>query len=70
MKNKLMRSVTAMVVAVTVLISSQGVVTSFADGGDYSDMSESSSVQMKIRTCPNLICTDERGRQQRNRSID
>ena len=46
MKNKLMRSVTAMVVAVTVLISSQGVVTSFADGGDYSDMSESSSVQM------------------------
>lgn len=46
MKNKLMRSVTAMVVAVTVLISSQGVVTSFADGGDHSDMSESSSVQM------------------------
>ena len=41
-----MRSVTAMVVAVTMLISSQGVVTSFADGGDYSDMSESSSVQM------------------------
>ena len=40
MKNKLMRSVTAMVVAVTVLISSQGVVTSFADGGDHSDMSE------------------------------
>lgn len=51
MKNKLMRSVTAMVVAVTVLISSQGVVTSFADGGIF-------------------ICTDERGRQQRNRSID
>ncbi len=47
MKNKFMRSVTAMVVAVTMLISSQGVVTSFADGGDYSDMSESSSVQMK-----------------------
>ena len=46
MKNKFMRSVTAMVVAVTMLISSQGVVTSFADGGDYSDMSESSSVQM------------------------
>ncbi|MBS5136965.1 MAG: doubled motif LPXTG anchor domain-containing protein [Clostridium sp.] len=46
MKNKLMRSVTAMVVAVTMLISSQGVVTSFADGGDHSDMSESSSVQM------------------------
>lgn len=46
MKNKFMRSVTAMVVAVTVLISSQGVVTSFADGGDYSDRSESSSVQM------------------------
>ena len=41
-----MRSVTAMVVAVTMLISSQGVVTSFADGGDHSDMSESSSVQM------------------------
>lgn len=47
MKNKFMRSVTAMVVAVTMLISSQGVVTSFADGGDHSDMSESSSVQMK-----------------------
>lgn len=31
MKNKFMRSVTAMVVAVTMLISSQGVVTSFAD---------------------------------------
>lgn len=46
MKNKFMRSVTAMVVAVTMLISSQGVVTSFADGGDHSDMSESSSVQM------------------------
>ena len=46
MKNKFMRSVTAMIVAVTMLISSQGVVTSFADGGDYSDMSESSSVQM------------------------
>ena len=46
MKNKFMRSVTAMVVAVTMLISSQGVVTSFADGGDYSDMSEYSSVQM------------------------
>ena len=46
MKNKFMRSVTAMVVAVTMLISSQGVVTSFADGGDYSDKSESSSVQM------------------------
>lgn len=46
MKNKFMRSVTAMVVAVTMLISSQGVVTSFADGGDYSDRSESSSVQM------------------------
>lgn len=46
MKNKFMRSVTAMVVAVTMLISSQGVVTSFADGGDYSDLSESSSVQM------------------------
>ncbi len=48
MKNKFMRSVTAMVVAVTMLISSQGVVTSFADGGDRadSDMSESSSVQM------------------------
>lgn len=58
MKNKFMRSVTAMVVAVTMLISSQGVVTSFADGGDHSDMSES------------FICTDERGRQQRNRSID
>ena len=36
MKNKFMRSVTAMVVAVTMLISSQGVVTSFADGGDHS----------------------------------
>ena len=47
MKNKFMRSVTAMVVAVTMLISSQGVVTSFADGRDHSDMSESSSVQMK-----------------------
>ena len=47
MKNKFMRSVTAMVVAVTMLISSQGVVTSFADGGDHSDLSESSSVQMK-----------------------
>ena len=46
MKNKFMRSVTAMVVAVTMLISSQGVVTSFADGGDHSDLSESSSVQM------------------------
>lgn len=46
MKNKFMRSVTAMVVAVTMLISSQGVVTSFADGEDYSDKSESSSVQM------------------------
>ena len=46
MKNKFMRSVTAMVVAVTMLISSQGVVTSFADGEDYSDLSESSSVQM------------------------
>lgn len=46
MKNKFMRSVTAMVVAVTMLISSQGVVTSFADGGDHSDRSESSSVQM------------------------
>lgn len=46
MKNKFMRSVTAMVVAVTMLISSQGVVTSFADGRDHSDMSESSSVQM------------------------
>lgn len=46
MKNKFMRSVTAMVVAVTMLISSQGVVTSFADGGDHSDKSESSSVQM------------------------
>ena len=46
MKNKFMRSVTAMVVAVTMLISSQGVVTSFADSGDHSDMSESSSVQM------------------------
>ena len=46
MKNKFMRSVTAMVVAVTMLISSQGVVTSFADGGEDSDMSESSSVQM------------------------
>ena len=43
MKNKFMRSVTAMVVAVTMLISSQGVVTSFADGGDPD-----------IRTCPNL----------------
>lgn len=41
-----MRSVTAMVVAVTMLISSQGVVTSFADGEDYSDKSKSSSVQM------------------------
>ena len=41
MKNKFMRSVTAMVVAVTMLISSQGVVTSFADGEI-------------IRTCPNL----------------
>lgn len=40
MKNKFMRSVTAMVVAVTMLISSQGVVTSFADGEDYSDLSE------------------------------
>ena len=46
MKNKFMRSVTSMLVAVTMLISSQGVVTSFADGGDYSDKSESSSVQM------------------------
>lgn len=46
MKNKFMRSVTAMVVAVTMLISSQGVVTSFADGEDYSDKSKSSSVQM------------------------
>ena len=54
MKNKFMRSVTAMVVAVTMLISSQGVVTSFADGEDYSDKSKSSSVQMKIWTCPNL----------------
>ena len=34
MKNKFMRSVTAMIVAVTMLISSQGVVTSFADGTD------------------------------------
>ena len=41
MKNKFMRSVTAMVVAVTMLISSQGVVTSFA-------------VAEIIRTCPNL----------------
>lgn len=48
MKNKFMRSVTAMVVAVTMLISSQGVVTSFADGGDHSDMSESSSVLVKM----------------------
>ena len=46
MKNKFMRSVTSILVAVTMLISSQGVVTSFADGGDYSDKSESSSVQM------------------------
>lgn len=48
MKNKFMRSVTAMVVAVTMLISSQGVVTSFADGEDYSDLSESSSVLVKM----------------------
>ncbi len=40
MKNKFMRSVTAMVVAVTMLISSQGVVTSFADGEDYLDKSK------------------------------
>ena len=46
MKNKFMRSVTSILVAVTMLISSQGVVTSFADGEKDSDLSESSSVQM------------------------
>ena len=46
MKNKCVRAVTAMCVANTILVSSQGVVTAFADGGDHSDMSESSSVQM------------------------
>ena len=54
MKNKFSRSVTAIMLTAALLISSQGVVTAFADGGDHSDMSESSSVQMNIRTCPNL----------------
>ena len=46
MKNKFSRSVTAIMLTAALLISSQGVVTAFADGGDHSDMSESSSVQM------------------------
>ena len=54
MKNKFSRSVTAIMLTAALLISSQGVVPAFADGGDHSDMSESSSVQMKVRTCPNL----------------
>ena len=46
MKNKFSRSVTAIMLTAALLISSQGVVTAFADGGDHSDMSKSSSVQM------------------------
>ena len=46
MKNKFSRSVTAIMLTAALLISSQGVVTAFADGGDHSDMSEFSSVQM------------------------
>ena len=46
MKNKFSRSVTAIMLTAALLISSQGIVTAFADGGDHSDMSESSSVQM------------------------
>lgn len=51
MKNKFSRSVTAIMLTAALLISSQGVVTAFAD----------------VRI---FICTDERGKQQRNRSID
>ena len=48
MKNKFSRSVTAIMLTAALLISSQGVVTAFADGGDHSDMSRraSSSVQL------------------------
>ena len=48
MKNKFSRSVTAIMLTAALLISSQGVVTAFADDGDHSDMSESSSVLVKM----------------------
>ena len=45
MKNKFSRSVTAIMLTAALLISSQGVVTAFADDEIYSDASEYSSVQ-------------------------
>ncbi len=45
MKNKFSRSVTAIMLTAALLISSQGVVTAFADDENYSDASEYSSVQ-------------------------
>ena len=45
MKNKFSRSVTAIMLTAALLITSQGVVTAFADDENYSDASEYSSVQ-------------------------
>ena len=45
MKNKFSRSVTAIMLTAALLISSQGVVTAFADDENYSDAFEYSSVQ-------------------------
>lgn len=40
MKNKFSRSVTAIMLTAALLISSQGVVTAFADDENYSDADE------------------------------